>query len=228
MDGVPSAEELAAAVEQQHPGDPRAALAAARELADELAATGDHVLGHCVAVAREAGMTWTDIGGVLGVSKQAVQKRFALRFAQRPAVIGEGLFGRFDATLSEALIAATLAARAEAAQLVTAEHLLAGLSSTRHGRAAAIIQSLAPELAATLAGPRSRAVRMLRWRDTLPFSEDARAAFSRLEWIAEDRGLETLGTEHLLLALADEALSDVGARLHGHGVTRQRIDQILA
>lgn len=222
-----SAEELAAAIAERHGSGTREALAAARELSDELASTADQVLGHVVAAARDAGMTWTEIGDLLGVSKQAVQQRFTVRFAQEPIVIGSGLFSRFDGALSEALLTAGSAARAEGASHVTTEHLLVGLANVRRGRAAGIILSLAPDLAESLATSRTRPPGIRRRSGTLPFGADARAAFSTIESIAQQRELETIGTEHLLLALAGEVLSGTGARLHEHGVTPHRIEQIL-
>lgn len=227
MDGFPRTEDLIGSIAERHASDPHRALTAARELSDELTASADGVLGHFVAAAREAGMTWSDIGDALGVSKQAVQKRFAVRLEESHNVIGPRLFSRFDGRLSEALIKATLRARADGANLVTAGHLLGGLGGLRDGRATAIIQSLAPDFAATLTASLPRSTAMLR-RDALPFSADARAAFRRLEVIAEDKDLATIGTEHLLLALAGDVSSHVGARLQGHGVTAEKIEQILS
>lgn len=227
MDGYPRAEDLIGSIAERHASDARRALTAAREISDELAASAERVLGHFVAAAREAGMTWSDVGDALGVSKQAVQKRFAVRLEESQNIIGPCLFSRFDGGLSEALIKATLRARADGAYLVTAEHLLAGLGSLRDGRATAIIQSLAPDFATSLRASQLRSPAMLR-RDALPFSADARAAFRRLELIAEDKDLAGIGTEHLLLALAGDVSSHVGARLQGHGVTAEKIEQIIS
>ena len=102
----------------------------------EHAATADRLLDHFVAQARAAGMSWTEIGARLGVSKQAARQRFAdrptvgvLPFAARPAP-------RLRACLDRA----GQQARAEGADQVGTQHLLAGLLA--EGVAAAILERL--------------------------------------------------------------------------------------
>ena len=51
-------------------------LATARAIVTDLSETGDAVLGHFVDRARGSGRSWTEISNVLGVTKQAVHKRF--------------------------------------------------------------------------------------------------------------------------------------------------------
>lgn len=53
-----------------------ARLAAAVEVAADLEAVADDLVDHFVANARTHGCSWSDIGGALGVSKQAAQQRF--------------------------------------------------------------------------------------------------------------------------------------------------------
>src|SRR6185369_5309171 len=45
-------------------------------LADHLGELSDHLIGHFVDQARRSGASWTEIGRSMGVTKQAVQKRF--------------------------------------------------------------------------------------------------------------------------------------------------------
>src|ERR1041385_5193870 len=59
--------------------DPADRLARAVNVADDLGALGDSLVGHFVDEARAAGLSWSQIGGALGVSKQAVQQRFVPR-----------------------------------------------------------------------------------------------------------------------------------------------------
>lgn len=63
-----------------HPADPLETLAAANELSQELSRDADALLDLAVTDARAAGVTWTAIGDRLGVSKQAVRKRFTKPF----------------------------------------------------------------------------------------------------------------------------------------------------
>src|SRR5262245_25255484 len=51
-------------------------VTAARAIANQLEALGQHAVAHFVQEARNAGASWTDIGGALGVTRQAAQQRF--------------------------------------------------------------------------------------------------------------------------------------------------------
>ncbi|WP_194926093.1 Clp protease N-terminal domain-containing protein [Catenulispora pinisilvae] len=51
-------------------------LEAAEEIADELTALGARLVGYYVEQARTRGNSWTDIGGHLGISRQAAQQRY--------------------------------------------------------------------------------------------------------------------------------------------------------
>src|SRR3954471_8637666 len=115
---------------------PAELLAAAAAVSAEHAATADRLLDHFVTDARAAGMSWTDIGTRLGVSKQAARQRFAdrvtlgaLPFAARPAQ-------RLDACLDRA----AEEARADGSDEVRTNHLLTGLLA--EGVAAAILERL--------------------------------------------------------------------------------------
>ena len=114
--------------------DPAALLDAAAALSADHAATADQVLDHFVAHARGTGMSWTDIGARLGVTKQAARQRFAdraptgvLPFAARPA-----------ARLQTCLDQAGREAQGDGADEIGTQHLLAGLLA--EGVAAAILE----------------------------------------------------------------------------------------
>ncbi|MDX6294581.1 MAG: hypothetical protein QOH50_3656 [Kribbellaceae bacterium] len=59
-------------------------LATASSTIGELTGTSDAALGYFVDRARGAGKSWVDISTVLGVSKQAAHKRFAVSWTARP------------------------------------------------------------------------------------------------------------------------------------------------
>src|SRR6478672_5958624 len=64
-------------VEQRSPStEPLALLATASSTVNELSDTTDALLSHFVDRSRRAGHSWSEIGEALGVTKQAVQKRF--------------------------------------------------------------------------------------------------------------------------------------------------------
>jgi hypothetical protein len=111
-------------------------LDAAVAISAEHAADTDRLLDHFVAHARGTGMSWTDIGARLGVSKQAARQRFAdttaggvLPFAARTAP-----------RLQTCLDQAGQEARADGAVEIGTHHLLAGLLID--GVAAAILERL--------------------------------------------------------------------------------------
>lgn len=72
-----SVDQLAERVAQRaRSADPLDRLAAAVDVADDLRNLADELLDRYVASARESGRSWSEIGTVLGVSKQAAQQRF--------------------------------------------------------------------------------------------------------------------------------------------------------
>ncbi|MBO0879837.1 MAG: ATP-dependent Clp protease ATP-binding subunit [Mycobacterium sp.] len=82
MTPPPSLDELIRVVQADSPSDsPLDQLATAAIMINTLNDTGDAVLGHFVDKSRGAGNTWTEISNVLGVTKQAVHKRFSFAAA---------------------------------------------------------------------------------------------------------------------------------------------------
>jgi hypothetical protein len=117
--------------------EPAALLDVAVAVSAERAADADRLLDHFVTHARGTGLSWTDIGARLGVSKQAARQRFAdtstparvLAFAAQTAP-------RLRACLGQA----GQYARADGATEVGTHHLLTGLLA--EGVAAAILERL--------------------------------------------------------------------------------------
>lgn len=57
-------------------GGPLTAVGIASELRREMEDVADEVMEYFVSVAHRAGLSWTEIGGRLGVSKQAARQQF--------------------------------------------------------------------------------------------------------------------------------------------------------
>ncbi len=182
--------------------DPAGLLEAAAGVSAEHAATADRLLDHFVTHARGAGMSWTDIGARLGVSKQAARQRFidrttvgALPFAARPAL-------RLQACLDRA----GLEARADGADEIGTHHLLTGLLA--EGVAAAILERLGVHAGAV----RAAAHRLFGPADgtgsdgSPPLSTEAICALDTAARNAvanaSDGSPPEVGPEHLLAALA--------------------------
>lgn len=79
---VPHVQTLVTSIEEDQL-EPLAQLRAAAVLGSELSSAGDEVVSHFVEKAREEGHSWTEIGEVLGMTKQAAQQRFRLRWFDR-------------------------------------------------------------------------------------------------------------------------------------------------
>jgi phosphoribosylaminoimidazole-succinocarboxamide synthase len=79
MTPLPSVPSLINMVSREAPDQsPLSLLQAAAENARDLEQLGDQLLDHFVERCRASGLSWSDISGVLGVSKQAAHKRFAV------------------------------------------------------------------------------------------------------------------------------------------------------
>jgi hypothetical protein len=116
--------------------DPAGLLDAAAAISAEHAIDADRLLDHFVAHARGAGLSWTDIGARLGVSKQAARQRFAIT-----APAGAPPFAaRTEPRLRACLDQAGRDARTDGAAEIGTHHLLAGLLT--EGVAAAILERL--------------------------------------------------------------------------------------
>jgi hypothetical protein len=183
-------------------GDAAALLRAGVAVSAEHAATADRLLDHFVAHARAAGMSWTDIGAQLGVSRQAARQRFA----DRPARDALPYAARTAPRLEACLDSAGWHARAEGAEEIGTQHLLAGLMA--EGVAAAILENLHVSAEAI----RSSSDRLFgaspapATDEIPPMSTEAKCALDAAAVKAaasdSDNSAPEVRTEHLLAVLA--------------------------
>ena len=204
--GVPSLFDqlVSRVVDTATSDDPLVRLDAALAVAAEAAGTGDRLLDHFVARARQADLSWTDIGARLGVSKQAARQRFADR--TRPLVLPAG--AEPDSRLRVCLDRAGRVAQADGAAEVGTHHLLAGLLA--EGVAAAILERLGVTTDAVLGaahrlfGPPGPAP-----AGVPPMSAEATGALDAAAHHAVTAGPASpdpdVRTEHLLFVLALDA-----------------------
>lgn len=177
-------------------------LDAAIAIAAQLDHQADALVDHFVAAARAQGRSWTEIGALLGVSKQAARKRFTDTATPAP-VLPPGVTLR--PRLQTCLVAAGRHAQQAGATEVGTEHLLAGLLAD--GVAAAILDKLTvtteaiTESAHRLFGPAQPT-----GEQPPPLSAEAicaiEAAAHHAQAAARDQPDTSVGTEHLLLVLA--------------------------
>ncbi|MGB6453049.1 MAG: Clp protease N-terminal domain-containing protein, partial [Streptosporangiaceae bacterium] len=117
--------------------DPISQLAVASATASDLEQTTDALLGHYVDRCRRAGRSWSEISAALGVTKQAVHKRFAGPLAERlAAMTGRPTFERFTQRARNVLVAADAAAAARGHGAIGTAHLLLALYAEPDGVAA--------------------------------------------------------------------------------------------
>jgi ATP-dependent Clp protease ATP-binding subunit ClpA len=212
-----SLDSLIEDVEQRAPSaEPLAMLATASATVSDLSDTTDALLSHFVDRSRRAGHSWSEIGEALGVTKQAVQKRFT---GEKQWLKGsQALTPRARATLMDH--AAKAAKELGHTSIGTGALLLAiwgepkGLAAqalkkagVTRAKTVKAIQALAPRGDGYLGGYTPRA-----WQ-VMEASIGTAAAM----------GHNYVGTEHILIALlsgeeesvAVKALDSLGVTLEG-------------
>ena len=199
-------------------------VAVSARMTAELAQIGDALLGHFVDKARQAGHSWTDIGGSLGVTRQAARQRFL----EAPGLAGmERLTERAKRVLDHA---STRAARFGHSYRGT-EHLLLGLFDEPDGLAARVLC----ELGVTVAAVEDRVRALVPWsspsevRAQLPLNPRAsRVLELAVTYEAPDLGADYVGTEHVLLGLLREGNGVAARILHDHDVDHAKTKALVA
>jgi hypothetical protein len=214
-------EALIAHVLAEHPDtDALQHLADAVEVSTHLGEIADHLIGHFVDEARTEGASWTEIGSHMGVTKQAVQKRFVPKESEDPDFPEGGRLSRFTPRARHTVQAARKRAASTGSTHVTNTHLLLGLLTEPDGLAGKAIEAVGVPIAtvettatATLSARRRRAARSVN------FSREAKKTLELS--LREALRLEHnyIGTEHLLLGLLRNAGDPAVALLERLGVT---------
>jgi hypothetical protein len=197
-------DSLIRAVEESAPDDRLGQLANASATASQLGDLGDSLLGVFVDRCRRDGRSWAEIGGALGVSKQAVQKRFVT-----PNVLDAG-FERFTARARNVLGHSRDRARELRHNYIGTEHLLLALFDEPEAIAARVLRDLnvtADKTRTAIVGivPAGTA----EVTGDPPFTPRAVRALELALSTALELGHNYIGTEHQLLGLIrlDEGLA---------------------
>ena len=229
MTPPPTLQELIETVRQDAGSDqPLDQLVTAAAAAAQLEETTDALLGHFVDRCRRDGRSWTEISSALGVTKQAVHKRFASALAAHiVAATPEPTFERFTDRARHVMAASRMAAASLGADAVGTGHLLLALFAEPEGIAGRTLAAMnvsedsvraALSTSGSAAGQpvaehASQAASSLR-----PFDDDAKEALSDALTVALEFSHNYIGTEHLLLGLYQNAdstaariLSEAGA-----------------
>jgi ATP-dependent Clp protease ATP-binding subunit ClpA len=227
MTPPPTLQELIETVRQDAGSDqPLDQLVVAAAAAAQLEETTDALLGHFVDRCRRDGRSWTEISSALGVTKQAVHKRFAAALAAHiVAATPAPTFERFTDRARHVVAASRQVALSLGADAIGTEHLLLALFAEPAGiagRTLAAMNVSEDSVRAALATARRRdddqpagdlpaqgqpagdqpeSEHASRAADSPPFDEDARRAMSDALTVALEFTHNYIGTEHLLLGL---------------------------
>jgi hypothetical protein len=227
MDEPMTLGDLVDMVTSRHPdGDALECLSEAVSVSEQIGGLADQLVGHFVDVARKAGLTWAEIGGVLGVTRQAAQKRFVPKVAAL-GTLDATVYDRFTPRARAVITASAEEARAAGHGYLGTEHIVLGLLSQPEGLAAKYLeQKTTPEqLRAAMGealGPRSDTV-----PEDLPYTPRGKRAVELSVQEAQRLGHGYVGTEHLLLGVLAEG-HGIGAKiLLGLGVEQQGVEEYL-
>ena len=155
VDGMtppPTLQELIQTVRQDSPtASPLDLLVTASATVSQLEDLNDALLEHFVSGCRREGKSWSEISAALGVSKQAVHKRFSGPIADRIISTTAPTFERFTIRARAVLQAAAQEARTRDGADVDAGDLLAALFAAPEGLAAQVLAAMGVTAAAVRA-----------------------------------------------------------------------------
>jgi AcrR family transcriptional regulator len=238
MTPPPSLQDLIDTVQHDSPSDDLLdLLVTASSTVGVLEATGDALLGHFVDRCRRAGKSWSQISDALGVSKQAVHKRFSTAIATRLIAAGPVTLERFTDRARAVLLTAANARRAAGRAQTTAGDLLLGLYGAPNGLAGrallamGVTREAVAEAVAAFPAPGPDAPAEAAGAAGTDFAPDAVSALRDAVVEALELGHNYIGTEHILLGLIHDPDAPATAALAGLGATageiRVRIGELL-
>jgi len=203
-------------------------VSAAVQLGEHLGEVADHLIGHFVDQARRSGASWTEIGASMGVSKQAVQKRFTPRDSEWGDLLSAG--SRFTERAKHAITAANETARDHRHDYLGTEHLAIGILHMSEGFAISAVEAAGvpveqarETLNAALGPARTDGDPGTRQ----PFTRYAAKAMDLTLREALRLGHNYIGTEHILLGLLAEQDGRGGQVLRDLGLSTEGVEQWL-
>ncbi|GAA2375092.1 MULTISPECIES: Clp protease N-terminal domain-containing protein [Gordonia] len=206
--------------------DPLDQLSDAVLAADHLGEVADHLIGHFVDQARRSGASWTQIGTSMGVSKQAVQKRFTPKDPGTAADLNPAQgFNQFTPRARNVAAAAHNAAEAAGNSEVSPAHLLLGLLDDRESLAVTLLAALRVDVDALAAGASEALPEPGEAPEVIPYDAAARKVLELTFRHALRLGHNYIGTEHIVLALLE--VEDGRGPLSDAGVTPEAFEERL-
>jgi hypothetical protein len=231
-------EALVEGIEAAAPHDALKQVTAAVERAERLNAVSDELVDHFVQGARASGLSWSQIGRALGVSKQAAQQRFSgperlgrtmSRFmvelvAGVRGVKSSKFIDRFEPLARAAVVRARDEAESLLHHYVGTEHLLLGILADPGSLGARALGALG----VTHPVVRARVEEIVGRGQTagvkrLPFTPRARSALESALSEALRRSSGMVGTDDLAVALAGQDEGPAARILQELGVNLEAI-----
>ena len=247
MTPPPSLQELIQTVQQDSPSaSPLDLLITASSTVSQLEDLNDALLEHFVSACRREGKSWSEISAALGVSKQAVHKRFSGPVADRIIATVTPTLERFTSRARQVMQAAAAAARQRENTPIRSGDLLLGLFASPEGLAAKVLTAMgstagavqaalsavppgtAPESDGPAAGGPAGEIAPGEQRR---FTPEAAAALRNALVEALELGHNYIGTEHILLGLIRDPDTTAAAALTRLGLSpaeiRVRVAELL-
>jgi Clp amino terminal domain, pathogenicity island component len=235
-DSPVSLDKLISFVKNLHPnGGPLENLSDAVTVGGNLDEVADSLIGHFVDQARRSGASWSEIGASMGVTKQAAQKRFVIRWEDDNPLSSGRRFSRFTERARHTVAQAQAAARAAGAEAIEPEHIVVGLTAEPDGLAGRILHKAgatdarihAAFLPAGVTFEVNAAGTDPAELANLPFSDDAKNSMEATLQAALQLGHNYIGTEHILLGVISQG-GPVADKLATLGVSMEFTERELA
>jgi hypothetical protein len=209
--------------------DPLDRLELACSTARDLDEVADQLVTYFVNEARDAGLSWTQIGERMGVTKQAARKKFVPRdIPDEPSVLRERIYGRYTGPARHVIVLAQAQARDRHYHYIGTEHILLGICHEPAGTGARIIRAcgtsldpLAADLARRLPPPSGEVP------ERPPFTAGTKKVIELTARKARQLGHDHIGTGHLLLGLLIQGSGPAAEVLAEAGITWQRAEREL-
>jgi ATP-dependent Clp protease ATP-binding subunit ClpA len=213
---MPTLQSLIEEVEATSPSpEPLDQLATASATAQTVTELTDSMLSHFVDKCRQGGHSWAEIGSALGVSKQAVQKRFT---AER---VEPASWDRFTPRARRLVEEHAPAAAEELGHSwIGTEHLLLGFYAEPEAVAPKVLVGFGLERDQVVAAIKARFPSAPSGRG--PMTPRAWAALASSAREAVMLGHNYIGTEHQLLGLLGGAGGLAAEILEAAGITHDR------
>jgi ATP-dependent Clp protease ATP-binding subunit ClpA len=216
-------DDLIAAIKKVH-AEPLEQLQDAVIAGEHLDEVADHLIGHFVDQARRSGASWTDIGKSMGVTRQAAQKRFVPK--ESVELDPNQGFSRYTPRARNVVMAAHNEAKSAGNAEGLPQHLVLGLLADPEALAAkAIVEQGVSRDALREAATAALPPAADEVPELIPYGPDAKKVLELTFREALRLGHNSIGTEHLLLALLEH--ENGKGVLSGLGIGKARTEQYV-